>query len=324
VRAAILAASLLPFAAQAGDCLKSAEAAARQFVALGVTDPVRSAGLVEPVSLEAYGERIRQVLDVRYAPGSVAIRQRLLGPDWSDERLRSAATGELVAAYLAAGLAQRASYRVKILGATSSRQQWGMGKDVTVSYRLAGPNGEQDLKKVLSVAQDSSCWKVEMPFDVYDRIGVLANALKEGRPEPVHAVNSRSAIKLQLLHASYLPKEGMHETTWSRSRSGETRIWVGREPIVTEAGLLGTSAYWSCDNVSFEYPSLHLLLNPGAAQALNDWSSTHLGEDMALLVDGKVVSYGKVAGKLDRRLQLCMADRSLEEVEALAADIAGK
>ncbi|KQZ27600.1 hypothetical protein ASD58_13455 [Duganella sp. Root1480D1] len=289
-----------------------------------MTDPARSTRLLEAESLQDYAERIRQLLDDRYAPGAAAFRQRFLGEDWSSERVRQLGASELVSAYLAAGLARRASYRVRILGTSSSRKQWGTGKDVTVSYRVSGLDGEQDARKVFSVVQEASCWKVQLPFDVYERISVLANALKEGRPEPVYASTGTSTLKLQLVAASYSPVAGMSEASWWRPRSGKSRVWVSSEAIATEAGIRGTSAYWSCDSGNFEYPSLHLLLLPAAAQAVGEWTSSHIGKDMALLLNGKVLSYAKIAGKLDHGLQLCMHDSSLEEVDALAAAIAGK
>jgi hypothetical protein len=323
VRLAIFVVGLLPLAVQAGDCPRNAEAAATRFVSLGATDPASAARLLEAESLQAYADRIRQVLDDRYAPGVAAFRQRFLGEDWSSERVRQASAGELVSAYLTAGLTHRASNRVRILGTSSSRRQWGMGKDVTVSYRVSGVDGEHDAKKVFSVVQQASCWKVQLPFDVYERISVLANALKKERPEPVYASSGTSTMKLQLVPASYSPVAGMSEASWWRPQSGKSPVWVGSEAIATEAGLQGTSAYWSCDAGNFEYPSLHLVLLPAAAQAVGAWTSSHIGQDMALLLNGKVLSYAKIAGKVDYGLQLCVHDSTLEEVDALAAAIAG-
>lgn len=318
---AALASSALTSAIAAPQCPESPEAAAVAFVTAYVTDPQVAVSLIRWSDLKVFSGRLRQLVDSRYAPGSLEFRERLLGSQWTDERLRQATNAEILTAFLSAGEARRKDWHVTDAQAQSRSAMFGT-REVTVTYRLESPSGSSNQTRTMGAGQEGGCWKVDVPLQAWAQTEAIAKSMKETRTRDGQPRQGPARAVLAVAAASESPRSGWLE----RPRAGGVgRVWVSPQAVLTEVDLAAARADWDCDAIGFgpEEPALRFDFLPRGAQALLKWTGSHMGEMLAVTVNGEVLSFSRIAGKFGTSLSICLNGSPLAKAEGLVNDLMG-
>lgn len=309
-------------------CAPSPEEAAVRFVQWsGGADARRSAELVQSRSLAPFKQRLAQLMDARYSPDSEAFRERLLGPGWTAQRMAAATDKELVGQFLAGGQALRRDWKVSNVRAIDSQRGLLDGREVTVSYQVDSASlGSSTQKRTFTAYPSGKCWLVQMPIESRARLDEIAQALKASRPQVDIAREGPARADWQLAPASYTQRPGMKELARRGEAGSSSSAWVDTAAaLLTEKDLVGARAAWDCE-ASFagpEDPAIWLTLSADGSNTLTEWTRSHHGAILAMVVNGQVAVIARVAGVLGTKLQMCLPGASLEQAQALANDLMG-
>lgn len=327
LRVALLASSTLLIgvahgASNASVCAPSAQEAVATFVKSAITDGRKSVELMESRSLSKFRARLQQLLDDRYSPDSREFRVRFLGAGWSVDRLTAASDRDLVGSYLAAGEERRRSWSVSEIQVEEPRRSYPGTLEVSVSYRLERLEGTTKQTRQFNVIKRAECWTIEVPIEAWVRTDQLAKILKESRDE---RGMTRSGPARATLRVAPGGLEGEPRMQQFPDRESKGMVWVDETPLLTESDLESASASWDCEPVGLgpEEPAVRLQFAEQSAKRLTDWSIGRLGRMLAVVVNGKVEVYARVSSRLGSKLSLCMRGGTLEEAQAIAADLMG-
>ncbi|MGM3277685.1 SecDF P1 head subdomain-containing protein [Ralstonia sp. 24A2] len=303
-------------------CFDDPEALALRFVELAASAPAQAGELLSAQAVKQLGSRLRQILDDRYSPDSARARTLLLGSDWTDARLQTASDETLLSAYLSAWSTSTQVADLRVADHQSSRF---LGDEMTVAYRAKQGAEWTDLQMPLSASKQSRCWWLDTPIRTAEGLKSFAERLKMSRTEAATARQGPSRIALSIAAASSTSQADMVEMPRLHESETESTVWVASEPLLTQADVVGALAEWDCNRgLDPEGAGIRLVFADDAAKRLADWSQRHIGQMMAVVMDGRVVTYAKVSGTLSNRLQVCPAKASLDEARDIAARLMGK
>lgn len=303
-------------------CQTSPESAATEFVRLSIEDARRSTLVLTRSSLAKFRARLEQMLDDRYAPDSSPLRSRLLGTALMPNELSGLSNTDYVGLYLAAGETRRTTMRLIDVQPLSRQPRRYLGEEIVVGYRIAIGESERSQQRTFFASLEGSCWKLEVPLEAWVRLDQLAKILKESRAEPQYTYRQPSTVRLQVAAASDIAIP--NSTEYKRPGSNTASVWVSNAALATEKDIASTSAYWDCDaGRDPEHPAVILRLSGGGASKLQDWSVRNLGSLLAVVIEGEVVVYAKVAGTLKDRIAICMERKSLHQATELARALVG-
>lgn len=310
-------------AAEDAACAPSAETAAVRFISLSWNDPAASVALIAPASLASYRGRLEQVLEDRYSPMSAALRRRVLGEDWTPERLHTASDVALVGAYLARGAPARAATLSSTPVVTSHVKQAFLGDVVTVSYEGGVGGEERKLEYPLVVNELQGCWKLDMPPLSWPNLNRLASLLRQSRAEALPGREGPSRARLDVVEASDEEQPAM--IARSGPSAGRT-TWTARMPLATEADVVGAEASWDCEEGQGPAgAAVGLRLGDDAGRRIAQWSGSHTGSQLAIVVDGTVLTRATVQSRLGSTFTVCVPDDGggLERADQLARALRG-
>ena len=323
--AALLMAYLLmvavsPRATAAVPCAATGEEAVRLFVERYAAQAPDSVDLLLPTSLAEYRGALAQMLDDRYAPDSATWRVRVLGTDWTQARVSAATDAELLKAYLAHGASARPAVSVTDIRVGTSDDKWHEFYPLDATYDI-----EVDGKKVQRSGQFKAeviagCWKVSLPVQAWVRLDTISERLKASRPNDPPVSSTGVRMSLRILAASTSPVPGAKRLDgWAKP------IWIDDgPPLASEGDLIGASAWWSCPRVGgVQEPALHLTLDGEAAKRISRFSRRAVFPQIAVIVDGKVMTVPYVRGELGSSVELCGHFDLLEDAQAMAASLRG-
>lgn len=308
----------------ASQCSENAEDAARIFVQLAVEEPASSVHIVSLRDLNRYRARLEQLLNDKYSPMSSELREKLLGKQSTPAILSTLSDTELVGQYFAAGQKLRDPASVVDISVVAKRVGPYSGERVTLRYLVKSPAGESTQERTFSVSRSSDCWRLDVPIEAWARLEQMAKILKESRletrgPDRV----GRTLVAFKVAAASATERNDMRET--AQRRDAAPHVWVSTKSIVTEADVVGATASWDCENVlGPEDAAVRVWFGARGARALRAWTEQNIGSMLAASVDGKVVTFAKVADAFGERLSLCLPGESLEAAEALANAFIGR
>ncbi|MGM9482518.1 SecDF P1 head subdomain-containing protein [Roseateles sp. NT4] len=318
----------LGFAGWAGaaevPCAATAEAAATAFVQSSIQAPKEGIPLLAPKSLASFRTRLAQLLDDRYAPSSGELRRRLHIEDLASAAATQMTDAEFVGAYFVAGAARAAPASLLDLAVTERREDRYLGEVVTVRYRLAAQGREVAQERTYHLSNDQGCWQMNVPLEARARLEQLASFLKESRVDPQFLAGKAPRLALHVAPASAAAFPA--STRFSTPGSMGDPIWVADAPLLSAKDLNGVSAYWDCQpsEQGAEDAAVRLRFSKAAAARLERWSAGNVGAMLAVVLDGEVVTYAKVASKLSDRLSLCLPGKTLEQAQAIARRLAGQ
>lgn len=304
-------------------CSASAEAAAVDFVKISLVKPQDSVVLLAPKSLATFRARLAQLLDDRYAPDSAELRRRLGVEHLASSTGVSMSDAEFVGAYFAAGAARAAPVALADVLAVGRRTEPYLGEAITVRYQLSTQGRETAQERTYYLSQHQGCWRLDVPLEAHARLEQLAQFLKESRIEPQFPAGKTPRLALRVAPASGIAFPS--STRFATSANMGAPVWVADAALLSEKDLDGASAYWDC-NLSGHGPedaAVRLRFRQAAAARLADWSAANIGSMLAVVLDGEVVTYAKVTGKLGDRLSICLPGKRLEQVREVASRVAG-
>lgn len=324
VRTLILAclASLAHATDKSPSCVTDAEEAAKRFVTYGVSNRAKALELLGWVSLNQYRQRVQQLMDDEYSPGSKALRERRLGADWTFARLQAATDREFAAAFMTAGNLSASVKDVKVLSHTSSRV---FGDEVVIGYTVTGGSDIGRRQRVLTVREANTCWMVDMPQEAWLRIDEIANQLKATRPGVPAARLGPSSVSLQVKLASYRELPGMVEARQRGMADPQGRVWLSKEFVLSEADVESATAGSDCSVTTrgLEEPSVQLTFTDEGAEKLRLWSSANMGQLLAVTVDDEPLVVAKVAAVLGKKLSMCLGKARMNEADIMARQLMG-
>lgn len=321
---AFVLASLLGVAHAADEspsCVKDGEKAAMRFVTYTASDRAKTLDLLNRVSLNRYRQRVQQLMDDQYSPGSKAFRERRLGVDWTFARLKAATDREFAAAFLTA---EGSSARVKDVVILSRAPQW-FGDEIVVGYTTIGGPSPGRRQRILTVKQTNACWTVEMPQEAWLRLDEIADQLKATRTNLPPARLGPSSVSLQVKLASYTEVPGMEEARQRGVAGPYGRVWLSKESVLSDVDIESATAGSDCNVTTqeLEEPSVLLTFTDEGAERLKRWSSVNLGQVLAVTVGGEPVVVAKVAGILGKKLSMCLKEARMDEANLMARQLMG-
>ena len=311
----------------AATCAASPEEAAITFHRSIFTDPRSTLPLLNKREISGFRRRLLQVLDDRYSPMSSQFRERILGPEWPLARLRGLGDAELVAQYFATSKLQSAGVELVSIDVTGTKPSRDYAGDdavkVTVSYQVRGVKGNPARERTVSARPLDGCWVLDVPLATWAQLEGIATELKGSRKDAMPYRQGPSRVPLQVAAASATARPGMRAT---RRRGSGTTVWVDETPLLTDADIIRASASWDCQaqaDYFLEDPAVRIAFREEAAHRLTAWSGKNVGSMLAIVIDGEVVMFARVAEALGNRVSACMTRARLEDAEALARALIG-
>lgn len=306
---------------ESADCVKDAEEAAMRFVMYAASNRAKTLDLLNWVSLNRYRQRVQQLMDDQYAPGSKAFRERSLGVDWTFARLKAATDREFAAVFLAA---EGSSTRVKDVAVLSHTSQ-SLGDEIVVGYTTIGGPSPGRRQRILSVRQMPPCWTVEMPQEAWLRLDEIAGQLKSTRANVPPARVGPSSVSLQVKLASFTEIPGMEEARQRGVAGPSGRVWLSKEFVLSELDIESAMASSDCNVTAqgLEDPSVLLTFTDEGAERLKRWSSTNMGQVLAVTVGDEPIVVAKVAGILGKKLSMCLKEARMDEANLMARQLMG-
>lgn len=306
---------------QSSSCMKDGEEAAVHFVTHAASDRAKTLDLLNRVSLNRYRQRVQQLMDDQYSPGSKAFRERRLGVDWTFARLKAATDREFATAFLTA---EGPSTRVKDVVILSRAPQW-FGEEIVVGYTTIGESNPGRKQRILTVKKTNACWTVEMPQEAWLRLDQIADQLKATRANLPSIRLGPSSVSLQVKLASYIEVPGMEEAHQKGVAGPHGRVWLSKESILSDVDLESATAGSDCNVTTqgLEEPSVLLIFTDEGAERLKRWSSAHMGQVLAVTVGDEPLVVAKVAGILGKKLSMCLKEARMEEANLLARQLMG-
>lgn len=303
-------------------CMKSAEEAARRFVVLAASEPSQAASLLTRKSLNSFRLRAQRMLEDRYAPASLARREKLLGSAFSSEKMRAMPDSEFVARYMGAGDSHGAVSDVQILSHASPRLT---GDELVVGYTVNTGAARGRQQRILSARNEGDCWRVDMPLEAWVRLDEVGTALKATRTDLPLARKGPSTAAFQVVAASFSERPDMVQARRPGVASPSDKVWLAKSPILTETDVEGAKAGYSCDLSAMEpeQPGVHIFFSDAGAEKLKQWSSENMGQVLAVAVNGDALLVATVRGILGKQLMLCLEKSSLEDAVALSENLMG-
>jgi hypothetical protein len=310
------------FSSAANVCMKGAEEAAVTFARWSVEDAVRTVELIQPRNLKQYRSRLQQIVDDRYSPDSAQFRNRLLGSDWTQQRIATASDQELVGRFLTGGEQLRKGWRISEVRAIESKRSYLSDREVTVSYQIETPTTTSTQRREFSAYLAGTCWVVQVPVEAWERVDRLAKILKESRLLVSAPREGPPRASLQVASASDTSRPGMRQLP---RRGGASPVWVDSTALLTGEQVTSAIASWDCEAVGLgpEEPAVRLTFSTEGAAAMRRWTEANRGSMRAVIVNESVVVYARVDGVLGNKLTMCLPSAALEEAQALAADLLG-
>lgn len=302
-------------------CVKDSDQAAARFVTYSATDRAKSLALLNSVSLNQFRRRTQQLMDDQYSPGSREFRERTLGVDWSFARLKAATDREFAAAFMSA---KSTSARVKDVAVLSHSSQW-FGDEVVVGYTVVGGPSPGRRQRVLTVKSTDGCWTVEIPKEAWLQLDEVADQLKATRVNVPPTRGGPSSVSLKVMLASFTEASGMDEAQRRGVPGPYGRVWLSKEAILSEMDIESATSGSDCNVTSqgLEEPSVLLTFTDEGAERLKRWSSVHMGQTLAVTVEGEPIVVAKVAGVLGKKLSMCLSGADMDEANLMARQLMG-
>lgn len=304
-------------------CAPDAEAAAVSFMRLAWSDPAASAALIAPRSLALYRGRLEQLLEDRYSPMSASLRTRVLGEHWTPERLHAASDRELIGAYLAHGGRARTATLSAEPVVKSHVEQPSLGDVVTVAYEGTVDGEARTLEYPLVANAVQGCWMLDMPMQSWPNLDRLASVLRKARTDALPGRAGPSRARLEVVAAYDEKKPG--RVARPDPRTGAT-AWVASPALAREADIVGAAASWDCEAEHGPAAAAVVFrLSDDAGHRMADWSAVHIGDQLAIVVDGEVLSRATVQSPLGSVLSICLPDdgHGLDRADKLARALRG-
>jgi len=310
-------------AADDSGCAHDAETAAVRFMRLGWTDAGASVALIAPRPLAQYRGRLEQLLEDRFSPLSAPLRQRVLGEDWTPERLHAASDRELVGAYLAHGARTRSAALSSTPVVKAHIQQDVLGDVVTVAYEGTVDGEARKLEYPLVANDVQGCWMLDMPLQSWPNLDKLAAILRQARNDALPGRAGPSRVRLEVVEASTEEKPGLVARPEPRAFA---TAWVSRDALARESDIVGAVASWDCERAHGPAgAAVWFRLGDDAGHRVAQWSAAHIGTLLAIVVDGQVWTRAVVQSPLGSSLTLCVPDdgHGLERADRLASALLG-
>lgn len=310
-------------AAEDATCAPDAPTAAVRFVRLVWSDPKASVAMIAPASLVPYRGRLEQLMEDRYSPMSSPLRRRVLGEDWTPGRLHGASDSDLVGDYFAnSGLRHTAALTSEPV-VRAHHQQPLLGDVVTVTYEGQVDGAARQLERKLVVNLVQGCWMLDMPVESWVALDQMASLLRKARSEVLPGREGPSLARLEVVEASDKEKPGMVARP---EPPGDRTSWISRSPLANEADVVGAEADWDCDQGRGPAgPAVQLKMDDDAGRRIAAWSRTHIGDQMAFVVDGQVWTRATVQSQLGSKFTLCVPEdgHGLDRADRLAKALRG-
>ena len=310
-------------AAPDGACVPDAETAALRFVRLGWTDPRAAVRLIAPGPLARFRGRVEQLLEDRYSPMSAPLRQRGLGDDWSPARLHSASDAELVGTYMAFGVDKRRSASSSAPVVVSHVREDLGGDVIHVSY--GGEVDGQARQFEYTVTGDivQGCWMPDVPAAAWVNLAKLAAGLRQARGDVLPGREGPPLVKLEIVEAADEHEPGMVARADLR---GGREAWIAPVPLAVESDVTGALASWDCSAGNGPAAAaVQIKVGADAGERIAQWSGSHIGSQMAIVIDGQVWTRATVQAVLGSTFTLCVPDdgHGLDRADRLAKALRG-
>lgn len=261
-------------------------------------------------------------MDDRYSPASKTFRERRIGADWSLARMQAASDAELVSKYMTEGRPSDSVSGVSVLSHTTTRL---FGDEVVVGYTVAGGAKPVRQQRILTLREQGGCWTADMPLEAWVRLDDAAKELKATRSDAPLVRMGPPAASLKVTLASQTERSGMVEGHQRGVEGPYGRVWLSTDSILTEEDVESARASYDCNvtMMEVEEPSLLLTFTDAGADKLKRWSSSNMGQLLAISVDGEPLVVAKVAGVLGKKMSMCLRRARLEEAEVMAQRLMG-
>jgi len=303
-------------------CATSAKDAALTYVQGALSDGRDYVDVLEPNRLRQFRARLQQLLDDQYAPASSGFRERMLGETWTIERLSALSDREFFLLYHSSGAERRRGLSISKLGVSDIRRDQFGDTLVAVFYDVEGRGNTVNQRRELRAVQRAQCWLIELSLESRVNLELIAKFLKESRKNAELSRHALPRVSLQVAEASDFERPGFRSLP---RRSGDNNVWVREDSLLTGEDVATASASWDCENgLEPEDPAVRLTFTPGGAEKLQKWTLGRYGTMLAVVVDGQVVLYARIAGNFGAALSLCLPGGKLEDAQKLAADVLGR
>lgn len=312
-----------PALAQQSDaaCPSTPDAAALLFTRLGVTNARATVPLIRKASLRKYRMRLEQVVDERFSPSSSSFRDRLLGREWTSEKLQASSDEEVVAQFLAGGESARRNWTISEETVVERKKSFDGGIHVSVSYRIETPKGSTTQRREYAVYQSGDCYQVDIPVSAWAQLLQTSEELKKSRGSNLSPRQGESRILLEVAQGSFSPSREMRKLP---RREFHDSVWVANRPILNANDVVGAEAAWDCEaGLGPEEPAVRLEFSDEGAKRLRDWTAGHIGSMLAVVVDDKILTFARVGATVGSRLTVCFPGGSLEKAQEFVKNLLG-
>jgi len=302
-------------------CAKSPDEAALQFTKLGVTDARSTIPLIRKASLGKYRARMEQIVDDRFSPDSGPFRGRLLGADWTQERLRASTDEQVVGQFFAWGEQNRRTWRISEETVVERKKSFGSGIEVSVEYRIETPSGTSVQRRELAAYPSGECWQLDIPVAGWARLAQLAETLKKSRVEKLTPRQGPSQMHFEVAPGSFVPRDEMKRLP---RRDAYDAVWVANLPILNADHVIAAEALWDCDiGLGPEDPAVRIVFSEDGSKLLRDWTSKNIGSMLAVVADEQVLVFARVGAPVGSRLTVCFPGATLERAQTFARELLG-